>query len=68
MIRPNEYLENLVREPQHFDERCGIIRLDMNEYVPFPDQKLYEKWKEPNFRRSTRKIPTFILELENYII
>lgn len=46
MIRPNSYLENLVREPQHFDKRAGVMRLDMNEYVPFPSQSLYEKWKE----------------------
>lgn len=45
MIRPNKHLENLVREPQHFDKRVDVMRLDMNEYVPFPNQKLYERWQ-----------------------
>lgn len=45
MIRPNKYLERIERERQHFDQRDGVLRLDMNEYVPCLNEMLYEEWK-----------------------
>lgn len=44
MIRPNEYLKDLKRDVQCYNSREGILRLDMNEYVPNASRKLYEEW------------------------
>ena len=41
MIRPREQLKGLYRSVQSCDSRDGILRLDMNEYVPNASQALY---------------------------
>ena len=43
MIRPRKHLEIVERDVQKYDTREGLIRLDMNEYLPYANNKLYEK-------------------------
>lgn len=46
MVRPNEYLKKIKRDVQSYDSRDGILRLDMNEYVPNASRELYAEWME----------------------
>lgn len=46
MIRPNKYLKDLKRDVQKYVSRDGILRLDMNEYVPNASRELYVEWIE----------------------
>lgn len=43
MIRPKKYLKDVERDVQAFDTREGLTRLDMNEYLPYANKKLYEE-------------------------
>lgn len=43
MICPKKHLLTLSRDVQNFDERNGVLRLDMNEYVPHASILLYDK-------------------------
>ena len=43
MIRPRRHLENVERDIQVYNTRDGLTRLDMNEYLPYANKKLYEK-------------------------
>lgn len=42
MIRPRTHLFAVERDVQNYDTRYGLLRLDMNEYLPYAHQKLYE--------------------------
>lgn len=46
MIRPRKHLFSVEREGQQYDTKEDMYRLDMNEYVPFAMEELYECWKE----------------------
>ncbi len=49
VIRPRKNLETLYRDIQPYNSRDGLLRLDMNEYVPYADEELYREL----FRRMT---------------
>lgn len=42
MIRPRKKLASLQRDVQIYDSRGEMLRLDMNEYVPYADETLYQ--------------------------
>lgn len=42
MIQARTHLRNLCRDVQEYDNREGILRLDMNEYVPNASSELYD--------------------------
>jgi len=42
MIRPRQHLLSLERDVQNYDTREGVLRLDMNEYVPNASLQLYD--------------------------
>ena len=42
MIRPRQHLLSLERDVQNFDTREGVLRLDMNEYVPNASLQLHD--------------------------
>ena len=43
MIRPRSHLKCLERDVQPYDNRDGVLRLDMNEYLPSADPHLYQE-------------------------
>lgn len=43
MIRPKSYLNDFERDIQKYNTRDGLTRLDMNEYLPYANKKLYEE-------------------------
>ena len=43
MIRPRRHLNNIKRDIQPYDNKDGILRLDMNEYVPGVAKELYKE-------------------------
>lgn len=45
MIRPRQHLLSLERDVQNFDTREGVLRLDMNEYVPYASLQLHDTLK-----------------------
>lgn len=78
MIRPKDYLKNLKRDVQCYYSRDGILRLDMNEYVPNASRILYEEWTKkmtpemistyPMVRSAYQAISDFIKIPEDKIV
>lgn len=46
MIRPRKHLDKVERDVQPYDNKDGVLRLDMNEYVPCAVTSLYDELKE----------------------